>query len=278
MIQDIAPHIFTNEYKNQLPVRESYALYYEEGKALLIIKEGEYDIPRFADLEEGNEHIYETAQYLFRVNEQAFYLVNHIDWEHKDGFKVEQVQTFRHMKPQELAFAGITGYQLYNWYESHRYCGRCQSPMIHDSKERMLRCESCGQMEYPKISPAVIVGITNGNRLLMSQYAGGSYKKYALIAGFTEIGEAIEETVKREVMEEVGLQVKNLRYYKSQPWSFSDTLLLGFFVDLDGDDTITLDEEELAMAEWFEREDIPVGDRNISLTNEMILAFKNREL
>lgn len=139
----------------------------------------------------------------------------------------------------------------------------------------MLYCENCHQMEYPKISPAVIVGVTDGNRILMSKYADRDYKKYALLAGFTEIGETIEETVKREVMEEVGLKVKNIRFYKSQPWSFTDTLLMGFFANLDGDSEITLDQEELALAEWFEREEIPVTERNISLTNEMILAFKN---
>ena len=127
-------------------------------------------------------------------------------------------------------------------------------------KERMMRCEYCGQMEFPKICPAVIIGVTDGNRLLMSKYAGRDYKKYALIAGFAEIGETIEETVQREVMEEVGLKVKNLRYYKSQPWSFSDTLLFGFFAELDGSAEITLDEEELALAEWFEREEIPVTE------------------
>ena len=88
----------------------------------------------------------------------------------------------------------------------------------------------------------------------------------------------MEETVKREVMEEVGLKVKNIRYYKSQPWSFSDTLLMGFYCDLDGEDSITLDEEELALAEWFEREDIPVEPSRDSLTNEMIMKFKNGEV
>ena len=112
----------------------------------------------------------------------------------------------------------------------------------------------------------------------MSKYAGRAYKKYALLAGFTEIGETAEETVKREVMEEVGLKVKNIRYYKSQPWSFSDTLLMGFYCDLEGDGTITLDRNELALAEWFEREDIPEVTSNESLTNEMIMRFKNGEV
>ena len=125
-----------------------------------------------------------------------------------------------------------------------------------------------------KISPAVIIAVTHKNRLLLSKYAGRSYKKYALLAGFVEIGETVEETVKREVMEEVGLSVTNIRYYKSQPWSFSGTVLMGFFCDLDGDDeTIILDENELSLAEWFDRESIPVSPSRDSLTNEMIMTF-----
>ena len=91
------------------------------------------------------------------------------------------------------------------------------------------------------------------------------------------MGETIEETVQREVMEEVGLKVKNLTYYKSQPWSFSDTLLMGFFCELDGSDQIRLDEEELSLAEWVKREDMQVTADQISLTNEMMLAFQKGE-
>ena len=133
-------------------------------------------------------------------------------------------------------------------------------------------------MEYPKICPAVIIGVTDGDRILMSKYAGRTYKKYALLAGFTEIGETVEQTVAREVMEEVGLKVKNIRYYKSQPWAFSDTLLMGFYCDLDGEDKITLDQDELALAEWFKRDEIPVEPSRDSLTNEMIIRFKNGEV
>ena len=132
-------------------------------------------------------------------------------------------------------------------------------------------------MEYPKLCPAVIVAVTHGDRLLLSKYAGRGHTNYALIAGFAEIGETIEETVKREVMEEVGLKVKNLRYYKSQPWSFTDTLLFGFYVDLDGEEDITLDREELALAQWFDRDKLPEPASNGSLTSEMITMFRNGE-
>ena len=157
------------------------------------------------------------------------------------------------------------------------YAG-CGQPMVHDDKERMMRCPDCGMMEFPKICPAVIIAVTHGDKILMSKYAGREYKKYALLAGFNETGESIEETVRREVMEEVGLKVKNLRYYKSQPWSFSDTILMGFYCDLDGEEEITLDREELALAEWFRRDEIPVEPSRDSLTNEMIIKFKNGEV
>ena len=148
--------------------------------------------------------------------------------------------------------------------------------MVHDKKERMMRCEYCGQMEFPKICPAVIIGVTDGNRLLMSKYAGRDYKKYALIAGFAEIGETIEETVQREVMEEVGLKSKICVIIKASRGLFR-IHCVWIFAELDGSAEITLDEEELALAEWFEREEIPVTEKHISLTNEMILAIQRRK-
>ena len=140
----------------------------------------------------------------------------------------------------------------------------------------MVHCPQCGLVEYPKICPAVIVGIVNGDKILLSKYAGREYKKYALIAGFAEIGESIEDTVRREVGEEVGLKVKNLRFYKSQPWSFTDTLLFGFFCQVDGDDTITMDDQELSVAQWVSREEVPDDPEGISLTREMMTVFKEK--
>ncbi len=142
----------------------------------------------------------------------------------------------------------------------------------------MMRCPQCKTMEFPRICPAAIIAVTDKNRILLSKYAGRTYKRYALLAGYTEIGETMEETVRREVMEEVGLRVKNIRYYKSQPWGLTETLLMGFYCELDGSDEICLDREELALAEWFEREDIPVEPMRDSLTNEMIMKFKNKEV
>ena len=113
---------------------------------------------------------------------------------------------------------------------------------------------------------------------MLTKYADREYKRYALIAGFSEVGETIEDTVRREVMEEVGLKVRDLRFYKSQPWPFSDSLLMGFFCDLDGSDEIRLDVNELSEARWVDREDLDIEFDGVSLTNEMIIRFKENDL
>jgi len=213
--------------------------------------------------------------YLFSVDNTNYYILKNFDCSIYNKYDFVYVEELRQAKPKHIAFAAVTGLQLFNWYKNRKYCGHCGTELEHSKKERMLFCPKCKISEYPKISPAVIVGVYHKNKLLLSKYADREYKKYALIAGFAEIGETIEETVTREVMEEVGLKVKNITYYKSQPWSFSDTLLLGFFAELDGNTEITLDETELSTAQWFEREEIPTKEDDVSLTNEMIIAFKN---
>ena len=275
MIQDIEPHQFLNCYKSMPPDKESVLLYYEDNQVLAgRTKQGEIYFPVFGEMERSNDHIYGEYVYLFTIDESRYYLVEHINRAGILEFQMEDIEIFREISPRYLAFAGITGAQLWRWYQNRRFCGRCGNKMKKDTKERMLFCESCGQQEYPKIMPAVIIGITDKNRILLTKYVNSAANRYALVAGFTEIGETIEETVKREVMEEVGLTVKNIRFYKSQPWSFSDTLLMGFYAEVDGDDKITLEEEELEMAQWFDRTEIPVKPTSLSLTNEMIMKFK----
>lgn len=278
MIQDIAPHEYHNEYKKIQPESCDTILFYEGRKVLVKQEEGGI---RFPCRQEAEQWCGTPVQYtyLFTIDRTAYFLTDETDPAglEKSGYVWEDTQIFRNARPDHLRFAGITGWQLHRWYRTHRFCGKCGNRMEADERERMMRCPECGNMEFPKICPAVIIAVTDGSRILMSKYAGREFKKYALLAGFNEVGETIEETVRREVMEEVGLKVKNITYYKSQPWSFSDTLLLGFFCELDGDSHITLDREELAMAEWFERDQMPVEEDGLSLTNEMMMVFKNRQ-
>ncbi|MCF0132431.1 MAG: NUDIX domain-containing protein [Blautia sp.] len=145
--------------------------------------------------------------------------------------------------------------------------------MYHSDTERCMVCD-CGNHSYPRIMPAVIVGVINGDKILLTRYRTG-FGHNALIAGFTEIGETFEECVEREVMEEAGVRVKNIRYYKSQPWGTANDILAGFYCDVDGDDTISMDSSELRFAQWVKREDIELQPNNYSLTNEMMTMFKD---
>lgn len=280
MIQDIGEHIYHNEYTPKPPKPESVLLCYEGREIFANVTEDKISYPTFKEAESCNDKkvLYEDYTYLFSIDDICYYLGSNLNYREIPGYQMEDTQVYRRVMPKYLAFAGVTGWQLHRWYSTRKYCGRCGKPMVHDEKERMMRCPECGLMEFPKICPAVIIGVTHGDKILMSKYAGREFKKYALIAGFAEIGETIEETVKREVMEEVGLKVKNITYYKSQPWSFTDTLLMGFFCELDGAEDITLDEDELAMAEWFTREEMPVKWEGVSLTNEMMMVFKEGKI
>ena len=195
-----------------------------------------------------------------------------------EGFEFIGVNSFRRAIPKYRAFAVITAYHLYGWYRDNKFCGRCGKAMMHDDKERMMKCPVCNNMVFPKISPAVIIGVTDGDRILFTKYAQRTYTNYALVAGFAEIGETLEETVIREVKEETGLDVTNVRYYKSQPWALSGSLLAGFYCDLKGSDKIKLQEDELSVAEWVKADDIHEKADGISLTKEMMLKFKEEHM
>ena len=273
MIQDIKPRSFDPSFCGRRPADEDYLLHYKYNKVMLK-KEGDgFSIPRFGDVKKEVFRLEDKVEYLFSIDDRAYFGVWEMECPDFTDLVMEGLQIFQNFEPMYQAFAGITGSQIYRWRQSRRYCGCCGAPMAHSRTERQMYCPACGHYEYPVLSPAVIVGITNGDRLVMSKYEGRTFTNYALIAGYAEIGETIEDTVRREVMEEVGLRVKNIRYYKSQPSSFSGTLLFGFFCDVDGDDTLTVDHSELAMAEWFHRSEIRGQGNSSSLTNEMMLVF-----
>ena len=170
MIQDIAPHTYHNEYKPVAPDKESHILAYEEGK-ILMKKDGEtMTLPSFGELEGKLTNLYENYIYLFSVDEEHFYLIPDLDTSLLPGYQFEIIRVLRTAEPQYLAFAGITGYQLFQWYSKRRFCGCCGKPMVHDKHERKMICPACGNGEYPVLSPAVIVVVTNGDKLIISKY------------------------------------------------------------------------------------------------------------
>ena len=271
MIQEIAPHRYDNHYEPLSPSPDDRVFLFSPPK--MLAREGEGREIRFPRLKDFARLPGELI-YLFSIDGEKFFLAQPDgEWE-APGFSLLHTGAIRGCTPPELSFAAATAMQLSRWYRDNRFCGRCGGEMARDTKERMLFCPRCKNTVYPKISPCIITGITDGDRILLTKYARSGYNHYALVAGFCEIGESFEETLRREVAEEVGLEVENIRYWASQPWSFSDSLLAGFFCDVRGSRTPRLVDGELKEASWFSRAEIPVSDDGVSLTRAMIEAFR----
>lgn len=269
MLQDLGEHVYHNEFCQRAPRPEDRALLFTPQRELLCARSGgELMLPQMKDVS------VQAAQYAFSIDETGYYLVQGAP--RSAAFSLQPTAVLRAQtdRTSPALFAAAAGESLYRWYTGQRFCGRCGARMQHSRTERAMVCPDCGSTVYPKICPAVIVAVVRGERLLLTRYRGRPFKKYALVAGFNEIGESIEATVHREVMEEVGLRVKNLRFYKSQPWVFTDSLLMGFVCELDGSERITLQEDELAEAGWFARDELPEDYSHISLTGELIEQFR----
>ena len=268
MIQDIAPDRLDNAYANHIPRAEDHVLAFdEEGRLPVRIRDGRLCFTT------GKEVSTAGAVYLFSVNEERYFLAPGAAEGPLPGYEYRTIRELRDLGQGKELFAAFTAWHLWRWYADNRFCGRCGSPTAQHAAERALQCGRCGHVIYPRINPAVIVGVTRGDCLLITRYRTG-YGHNALVAGFTEIGETVEQTVQREVMEETGVRVKNIRYYGSQPWGMAQDLLMGFFCDADGDGGIHMDENELKYAEWVRREDIVLQPNDLSLTNDMMKRFK----
>ena len=236
MIQEIAPKKFDNAYHAKSPKPDDFVLVFRghgkpDDRILCRIEDGKIVLPTYSEL--GCEK--HLLQYLFSIDETCYFL--YMPGDLSAGlfisdifsFSYEPIRSLRRNAPVYTCFAGMTGYHLYVWYRDNVFCGRCGTKTVHDKKERMKRCPHCGNLIFPKIAPAVIIGLIHEDSILISTYADRPYKGRALLAGFCEIGETPEQTVVREVQEEVGLRVKNIRYFDSQPWGFDSNLLLGYY-------------------------------------------------
>ena len=289
MIQEFgAEHAYDNHFEPHLPAEKDYVLHYTAAGCLARVTHvggtdadagdsGEVmELPRLADYPRRPG----SVTYLFSLGEERFFLALDERLLAPAGFSYESVSWLRRAEPQHLLFAAATGSQLDRWYRANRFCGRCGARTELAPRSREVVCPECASIVYPRICPGVICAVTScqgdDEKIVLTRYAGRTTALWALVAGFTEIGEPLEDTVRREVREEVGLSVKNLRFYKSQPWSFTDTLMAGFWCEVDGDATLTVDRSELKEARWFRRDEVPLertGDR-ASLTGEMIERFR----
>ena len=165
--------------------------------------------------------------------------------------------------------------QIINWDKNHQFCGKCGSKTENMDNEMAKICPNCGFSSYTRISPAVITAIIKDGKLLMAHHSRSTSKRYGLIAGFVEAGETLEEAVQRETMEEVGLKVKNIKYFSSQPWPFPHSLMVGFTADYESGN-IKVDGDEITHAKWFNLDNLPELPSEISIAHDLILWYKNK--
>lgn len=272
MFQDIAPHTLNIGFINPPPADTDYLICYQENRVLVSTEEGVI-FPTLAEIRKLHRVEPQKPIYLFDMDGHRFYLLAEAVPE-TPGLVYHDIRFFRNRTPEWLCFGGATAMHLARWYENNRFCGKCAGRLVRKEDERALFCPGCGLEVYPRINPVVIVGIIDGDKILLVKNNNPSYKHYGLVAGFMEIGETLEETVRREVSEEVGLRVKNIRYYKSQPWAFSESILVGFYADVAGDTLPVLDGRELSEARWFHRDELPAENAPFSLTWELIETFR----
>lgn len=193
-----------------------------------------------------------------------------------EGMSARQLRGLHTRLDDDLFALAGRAVQIVEWGRNHRFCGRCGAPTEAIPGERARKCPDCGLITYPRLSPAVIIQITKGDKILLARNASFPGAFYSVIAGFVEPGESLETTVRREIREEVGLAVTDITYFGSQPWPFPNSLMLGFTAKWAAGE-IAIDPRELADARWFGVDELPQIPPSISIARRLIDDFVNRQ-
>lgn len=219
------------------------------------------------DLPEGLQR---SAQYLGHRGSVPCYAVEVPgDQPLPKGLAYSSVRELAGLIPdEELAVAGLA-VQIIDYDRNTRFCGRCGTQTEPARTERAKVCPSCHRATYPRLSPAIIVLVRKGDSILMVRGVRAPPGRYSLVAGFVEPGETIEGAVRREVREETGVAIKNIRYLASEPWPFPDSLMIGFVADYDNGEVVP-DGVEIESAAWFDRDHLPDLPPRLSLTRALI--------
>jgi NAD+ diphosphatase len=242
----------------------------------LLLADGSLALPDAAALAQSGLHLPPERIHPLGVWNERYY---QLAWVESDAV-AQQNYTWHSLRSLfgtlDDEFMGLAGRacQLAEWARTHRYCGACATPMKLAGNDRSFRCPACNMTAYPRISPAMMVLIRKGDSVLLAMHAQSPYKRYTALAGFLEAGESVEDAIHREVYEEVGLRVHNLRYFGSQSWPFPHSLMLAYTADyLDGE--IRVDTEEIAEARWFgPDDDWPERPITVSIAAELLAAHR----
>lgn len=189
-----------------------------------------------------------------------------------DGHEFDNLWSLLNQVEQPVFYLVGRAKQIVEWHRNHHFCGKCGEVTDSSDQDRSRKCRACGEVFYPRLSPSIIVLVTRGEELLLAKNAHSRGNFYSTLAGFVEPGESIEETVHREVFEEVGIRVKNLKYFASQSWPFPNSLMLGFHAEYDSGELV-LQEEEIADANWFHYTDLPTHPTGVSISGWLIQSF-----
>lgn len=177
-------------------------------------------------------------------------------------------ESLKLLSRSELA-AVLRGRQILFWEEQHKFCGACGTPTTFSTKETAKVCPQCNAIYFPRITPAVITAVFKGEQILLAHNSKFREGLYSLIAGFVEAGETLEQAVAREIYEEVGIEVKNIRYFGSQPWPFPNSLMLGFTAEYHSG-LVKPDGKEISNAGWFSKDQLPTIPSKGSIAREII--------
>ena len=188
-----------------------------------------------------------------------------------DGGFVDLFSLYGRLSEAEWVMAG-RAVQICDWARNHRFCGRCGQATAPSTTDRSMVCAACSLPAYPRLAPAIITLVTRGDEALLARGVQFRGPMFSCLAGFVEPGESLEEALAREVLEEVGVEVGNIRYQSSQPWPFPHSLMLGFRADWVGGD-ITPDPSEIAEAAWYKRDALPNIPPRISIARKLIDAW-----
>jgi len=212
------------------------------------------------------------AHYLGRIDERDCFAIESGAVQPGAPFSIEGLRTL-HERLDEVVF-GVAGraVQIVHFASVHRFCGRCGTATTRDVSVRCMRCPRCELTVYPPVSPAVIVLVRRGTEALLARSSRFTTGFYSTLAGFVEPGESLEETLRREVREEVGLEITNLRYFGSQPWPFPHSLMVGFVADHASGD-IVVDGDEIEDARWFRADALPPIPPRLSIARKPIDAW-----
>ncbi|HYU34730.1 MAG TPA: NAD(+) diphosphatase [Thermoanaerobaculia bacterium] len=192
-----------------------------------------------------------------------------------EGMAFHGLRRLWSLLPEEVWKLAGRAVQIVDWDRNHRFCGRCGTPTERKETERARVCPSCGLQQFPRLSPAVITLIEDGERVLLARSPHFVKGVYSTLAGFVEPGESLEEAVVREVREEVGVELTGLRYFSSQPWPFPNSLMVGFVATWAGGE-IRPQEGEIEDARWFTPDDLPLLPPYISIARRLIDDFLER--